>query len=57
MARFYRHVLIEKRYPHHGAVAFEHIGKTLFDALRMLGVEEIDFNRPSGMLYSTENPF
>ena len=57
MARFYRHVLIEKRYPHHGAVAFEHIGRALFSALKMLGVEEIDFNRPKGMLYNSENPF
>ena len=27
MGRFYRHVLIEKNYPHHGAVAFGHFGK------------------------------
>ncbi len=57
MARFYRHVLIEKRYPHHGAVAFEQIGRSLFTALKMLGVEEIDFNQPKGMLYKSENPF
>jgi L-fucose isomerase-like protein len=57
MARFYRNVLIEKRYPHHGGVAFGHIGKVLFPALRMLGVEDIDFNRPEGMLYPSENPF
>jgi L-fucose isomerase-like protein len=57
MGRFYRHVLIEKRYPHHGGVAFEHIGKTLFSALKMLGVDEIDFNRPKEMLYTSENPF
>jgi L-fucose isomerase-like protein len=57
MARFYRHVLIEKRYPHHGGVAFAHVGRAIFTALKMLGVEEIDFNRPSGMLYSSENPF
>lgn len=57
MARFYRHVLIEKRYPHHGAVAFDHIGRALFSALKMLGVDEIDFNRPKGMLYTSENPF
>ena len=31
MGRFYRHVLIEKNYPHHGAVAFGHYGKALFD--------------------------
>ena len=57
MGRFYRHVLIEKRYPHHGAVAFAHVGRALFDALRLLGVDEIDFNRPAGVLYPTENPF
>ena len=57
MARFYRHVLIEKRYPHHGGVAFAHVGRAIFAALKMLGVEEIDFNRPRGMLYTSENPF
>jgi len=29
MARFYRHVLIAKRYPHHAGVAFKKAGKTL----------------------------
>jgi len=57
MGRFYRYVLIEKRFPHHTAVAFDHAGKTLFAAMRMLGVEDIDFNRPAGMLYKNENPF
>jgi L-fucose isomerase-like protein len=57
MGRFYRHVLIEKRFPHHTAVAFRPVGKTLFAAMRMLGVEDIGFNRPAGMLYPTENPF
>ena len=57
MGRFYRHVLIEKRFPHHTAVAFAPVGKALFAALRMLGVEDIGFNRPKGMLYPTENPF
>ena len=57
MGRFYRHVLIEKRFPHHTAVAFKHAGKTLFAAVRMLGLEDIDFNRPAGMLYPAENPF
>jgi len=27
MGRFYRHVLIEKRFPHHTSVAFAHVGK------------------------------
>ncbi len=57
MGRFYRHVLVEKRYPHHGAVAFGHYGKAIFDILRQLGVEDISFNQPKGMLYSSENPF
>lgn len=57
MGRFYRHVLIEKKFPHHTAVAFRHAGKILFSALRMLGIEDIGFNHPAGMPYSTENPF
>jgi L-fucose isomerase-like protein len=57
MGRFYRHILIEKRFPHHTAVAFRHAGKTFWAAMRMLGIEDISFNRPTGMLYSTENPF
>lgn len=57
MGRFYRHVLVEKNYPHHGAVAFGHFGKALFDVFRYLGVEDIGFNQPKGMLYKSENPF
>ena len=57
MGRFYRHVLIEKGYPHHGAVAFGHYGKALFEVFKYLGVEDIGFNLPKGMLYPTENPF
>lgn len=57
MARFYRHVLIEKRFPHHAAVAFAHAGKSLFSATKMLGIGDISFNRPKGDLYLSENPF
>ena len=57
MGRFYRHVLIEKNYPHHGAVAFGNFGKTLYEVFKYLGVEDIGFNQPKGMLYKTENPF
>ena len=57
MGRFYRHVLIQKRYPHHGAVAFGHYGKALFEVFKYLGVENVGFNQPKGMLYKTENPF
>ncbi|MCR4676207.1 MAG: fucose isomerase [Sphaerochaetaceae bacterium] len=57
MGRFYRHALIQQRFPHHGAVAFSHCGKTLFEVLKYLGVRNIEFNRPKGNLYPTENPF
>lgn len=57
MGRFYRHVLVEKNYPHHGAVAFGHYGKALFEVFKYFGVTEIGFNQPKGMLYKTENPF
>ena len=57
MGRFYRHVLIEKRYPHHGAVAFGHYGKALFDVFRYLGIEDIAYNQPKELPYPTENPF
>ena len=57
MDRFYRHVLIAKRYPHHGAVAFGHVGKPLFSIMKLLGVEDVAFNQPGGMLYKDENPF
>ena len=57
MNRFYRHVLIEGGYPHHGAVAFGHAGKAIFSVLKLLGVENVSFNQPRGMLYKSENPF
>ncbi|MGD0337191.1 MAG: fucose isomerase [Bacteroidota bacterium] len=57
MGRFYRHVLIEKRFPHHTAVAFKHAGKALFAACKMLGVSDVFFNYPKGVFYPSENPF
>ncbi|MBR3545689.1 MAG: fucose isomerase [Oscillospiraceae bacterium] len=57
MGRFYRHVLIEKCFPHHGAVAFGHYGKALFDVFRFLGVGDISYNRPKNLPYPTENPW
>ena len=59
MGRFYRHVLIEKNFPHHGAVAFGHFGKALYEVFKYVGVpaEEIGFNRAKGDRYPTENPF
>jgi L-fucose isomerase-like protein len=57
MARFYRYELIENNYPHHGAVAFGHIGNTLYELFRYLGITEIGYNRPKGDRYPTEKPF
>ena len=54
MGRFYRHVLIEKRFPHHTAVAFAHSGKVLHDAMRLIGVDDVSFNLPKGTLYPGE---
>ena len=59
MGRFYRHVLIEKGYPHHGAVAFGHYGKALYEVFKYIGVCpcEIGYNQPASLPYKTENPF
>ncbi|MBE5924212.1 MAG: fucose isomerase [Lachnospiraceae bacterium] len=59
MGRFYRHVLIEKNYPHHAAITFHHNGRLLYEVFKFIGVEldEIDYNQPKGTLYPSENPF
>ena len=57
MGRFYRHVLVAKRYPHHGAVAFGHYGKALFEVMKMLGVQDIAYNQPKSLPYPDENPW
>jgi L-fucose isomerase-like protein len=57
MGRFYRHVLIADQYPHHGAVAFGHYGKYLFEVFKLLGVPKISYNQPKSLPYCTENPF
>ncbi len=57
MERFYRHVLIQKHFPHHGAVAFGHYGKSLFEVFKYLGISDISYNQPASILYPTENPF
>ncbi len=57
MDRFYRHVLIQKRYPHHGAVAFGKYGKVLFEVFKYLGIADISYNQPANIPYPTENPF
>jgi L-fucose isomerase-like protein len=59
MGRFYRHVLIEGGFPHHGAVAFGHFGKALYEIFKYIGVpvNEIGYNQPAGVRYPTENPW
>ncbi len=57
MGRFYRHVLMQERFPHHTGVGFSHTGKALFDASKMLGLDDVFFNHPQGMMYRSENPF
>ncbi len=57
MQRFYRHVLVEKNYPHHAGVGFAPAGKSLFEAMKLLGVADIAYNKPANILYDTENPF
>ena len=57
MGRFYRHVLIQKRYPHHGAVAFAHCGKALYEVFKYFGIADIAYNQPANLPYPTENPF
>ena len=57
MGRFYRHVLVQKHYPHHGAVAFGHYGKLMFEVFKYLGVADIAYNQPKCLPYPTENPW
>ena len=57
MGRFYRHVLIEKRFPHHGAVAFSHCGAAIFEVMKYFGIKDISYNQPRSLPYATENPF
>lgn len=57
MGRFYRHVLIEKRYPHHTAVAFGHYAKAIHSVFTYLGIEDISYNQPLSLPYKTENPW
>lgn len=55
--RFYRHVLVGKQFPHHGAYSRGKVGKILFAATQLLGVDDISVPKPEGHLYAGENPF
>jgi L-fucose isomerase-like protein len=54
--RFYRHVMLG-RFHHHAAIAFNHCGAALYDALKLLGVAEIYTPLPAGIPYPNENVF
>lgn len=56
-ARFYRYILLGWQFPHHAAVGFRHAGFVLYDALKMLGVEDVGIPKAAGHLYDGENPF
>ena len=55
--RFYRYVLLGRQFPHHTAVAFKQAARVLFDATKLLGVDDIGTPRPAGLPYPGENPF
>ena len=59
MGRFYRYWLVGKNFPHHGAVAFGHFGKALYEVFKLIGVcpGEIGWNKPASLPYFDENPF
>lgn len=57
MERFYRHVLIEKHFPHHSAIVYGNHSAVLYDLMQLLGVPYIGYNHSRYDRYETENPF
>ncbi len=55
-SRFYRHVLLG-RFHHHAAVAFGHCAAALYDAFKIIGMEQVYTPLPSPMPYPGENIF
>ncbi len=56
-ARFYRHILLGKHFPHHTALGFKKSGKVLFEAMKLLGVNDLSAPLPNNLPYQQENPF
>jgi len=54
--RFYRHVMLG-RFHHHAAVAFDHIGSVVYDAMKLLGVAEVFTPLSDSVAYPGENRF
>ncbi len=57
MGRFYRYALLENGFPHHTAIAFKNVGKTLYEVFKLLGIKKIYHNQKDNTLYEKENPF
>jgi L-fucose isomerase-like protein len=57
MKRFYRYGLLANHFPHHCAVVYSHVGRTLFDLLQLMGIRDTIYNQPPERLYPQENPF
>jgi len=55
--RFYRNVLLEWGFPHHGAFGFQPCGRILFDALKLMGMSAIATPLTPNEQYRLENPF
>jgi L-fucose isomerase-like protein/ureidoglycolate hydrolase len=55
--RFYRNVMLERGFPHHGAFTFVHTAEVIFDAMQLLGVNDIGYPLTESSLYKNENPF
>ena len=52
-----RGINAEGAFPHHAAIAFDHAGKAIFDAIKLLGVDNIATPLPAGTPYPGENVF
>jgi L-fucose isomerase-like protein len=57
MGRFYRYGLLKNFFPHHTVIGFDHVGKTVYNAFKLLGVDNIFYNLPKDLHYKGENPF
>lgn len=57
MARFYRHVIVGKHFPHHTAVGFNHSGAILFDAVKIIAGKPPMTPLSPADKYHEENPF
>lgn len=51
-----RYQLIQRRYPHHGAAAVAHCGKSLYEGFIYFGIGDIAYNQPEGLPCTTEPP-